>query len=119
MSSAFLKIRIGTRASNLALAQSLEVKKRLLEKNKIEESQIEIIPIKTSGDKIQDRSLVDIGGKGLFIKELEEALMANKVDIAIHSAKDVPPFLHEETIISAFTKRFDPQDCLISKKYNY
>ena len=80
--------------------------------------QIEIVPITTSGDKIQDRNLADIGGKGLFIKELEEALIQNKIDIAIHSAKDVPPFLHEATELSAFTERLDARDCFISNKYN-
>lgn len=118
MSSNPLKIRIGTRASKLAMVQSTEVKALLIAQNNIPESQIEIVPITTSGDKIQDRNLAEIGGKGLFIKELEEALIKNRIDIAIHSAKDVPPFLHEETKISAFTKRLNPQDCLISKKYN-
>lgn len=118
MSSTSSKIRIGTRASNLAMTQSLEVKNLLLTQNKFSEDQIEIVPITTSGDKIQDRNLADIGGKGLFIKELEEALIQNKIDIAIHSAKDVPPLLHKDTKIGAFTKRFDVRDCLISKKFN-
>lgn len=118
MSLTSLKIRIGTRASNLAMTQSLEVKNLLLAQNELDETQVEIVPITTSGDKIQDRSLADIGGKGLFIKELEEALIHNRIDIAIHSAKDVPPVLHEDTTIAAFTKRRDPRDCLISKKFN-
>lgn len=112
------KIRIGTRASNLAMAQSLEVKNLILKNTNITENQIEIIAITTSGDKIQDRNLADIGGKGLFIKELEEALLQNKIDIAVHSAKDVPPVISEETIIAAFTTRFDIRDCFISKKFN-
>lgn len=110
------KIRIGTRASKLALAQVAEV--HLLLDGFLEGKEIEIIPFTTSGDKIQDRNLADIGGKGLFIKELEEALIQNKIDIAIHSAKDVPPFLHQNTILAAFTKRLDARDCLISKKYD-
>ena len=118
MSSNPLKIRIGTRASKLAMVQSTEVKALLIAQNNIPEDQIEIVPITTSGDKIQDRNLAEIGGKGLFIKELEEALIQNRIDIAIHSAKDVPPFLHEKTKISAFTTRLNPQDCLISKKFN-
>ena len=118
MSVTSTKIRIGTRASKLAMVQSLEVKNLLIEQNQITQEQIEIVPITTSGDRIQDRNLADIGGKGLFIKEIEEALVQNKIDIAVHSAKDVPPFLHEETQISAFTKRFSAQDCLISKKFN-
>jgi hydroxymethylbilane synthase len=110
------KIRIGTRASKLALAQVEEVI-NLLSKH-VPISQIEIIKITTSGDRIQDRNLADIGGKGLFIKELEEALLQNKIDIAIHSAKDVPPVLHPETELAAYTKRFDSSDCFISKKFN-
>ena len=110
------KIRIGTRTSRLALAQVAEV--HLLIADFLENSQIEIVPITTSGDKIQDRNLSDIGGKGLFIKELEEALIQNKIDIAIHSAKDVPPFLHESTELTTFTPRLDARDCFISKKFN-
>lgn len=109
-------IRIGTRTSQLALAQSAEV--HLLLDPFLEGKKIEIVPLTTSGDRIQDRTLADIGGKGLFIKELEEALIQNKIDIAIHSAKDVPPILHDETTLAAFTKRLDARDCLISKKYN-
>lgn len=109
-------IRIGTRTSKLALAQVAEVHLMLAEHFK--NIKVEIFPIKTSGDKIQDRSLVDIGGKGLFIKELEEALLQNKIDVAIHSAKDVPPILDSQTLIGAFTSRLDPRDCLISSRYN-
>ncbi len=118
------KIRIGTRASKLALIQAAEVKNLLLQNNLLLKStgltqdQIEIIPITTSGDKIQDRNLADIGGKGLFIKELEEFLLTNKIDIAVHSAKDVPPAVHPETQIAAFTKRLDPRDYFISQKFS-
>lgn len=118
MSDVASKIRIGTRASKLARTQSLEVKRLLVAQTILSQDQIEIVPITTSGDKIQDRNLAEIGGKGLFIKELEEALIQNKIDIAIHSAKDVPPFLHEQTHIAAYTKRIDIRDCFISKKYN-
>lgn len=110
------KIRIGTRTSKLALAQVEEIK-FLLAKH-ISLQQIEIIQITTSGDKIQNRNLADIGGKGLFVKELEEALLQNKIDIAIHSAKDVPPILHQDTILAAFSKRLDARDCFISKKFD-
>ena len=116
MSSASNKIRIGTRASNLALAQVAEV--HLLLADHLQGREIEIVPITTSGDKIQDRNLADIGGKALFIKELEESLIQGKIDVAIHSAKDVPPTLHEDTYISAFTERLDAHDCLISKNFN-
>jgi hydroxymethylbilane synthase len=111
-----MKIRIGTRASKLALAQVEEVQTLL--SSHIPISQIEIVKITTSGDKIQDRNLADIGGKGLFIKELEEALIENKIDLAVHSTKDLPPVLHPDTEIAAFTKRFDARDCFISKKFS-
>ncbi len=110
------KIRIGSRASKLALIQVAEVKKLLAKHISLE--QIEIIPITTSGDKIQDRNLSEIGGKGLFVKELEEALISNKIDLAIHSAKDVPPFLHSQTELVAFTERLNESDCFISTKFN-
>lgn len=110
------KIRIGTRTSKLALAQVAEVSALL--SPHLQNYQIEIVPITTSGDKIQDRNLAEIGGKGLFIKELEEALIQNKIDIAVHSAKDVPPFLHDATDLAAFTQRFDARDCFISKKFD-
>ena len=109
------KIRIGTRTSKLALAQVEEVKSLL--SPYLQNLEIEIVRITTSGDQIQDRNLAEIGGKGLFIKELEEALIQNKIDIAVHSAKDVPPFLHEATQLAAFTQRFDARDCLISKNF--
>lgn len=116
MSPSFNKIRIGSRASKLALTQVEEVKTLLGQYISLQ--QIEVIPITTSGDRIQNRSLADIGGKGLFIKELEEALIGNRIDIAIHSAKDVPPLLHRDTVLAAFSKRFDARDCLISKNFN-
>ena len=114
--SLMMKIRIGTRTSKLALSQVAEV--HLLLADHFPDLQVEIIPITTSGDKIQDRNLADIGGKGLFIKELEESLLQDKIDVAIHSAKDVPPLLHEETEIIAFTPRLDARDAFISNKFN-
>ena len=110
------KIRIGTRTSKLALAQVAEV--HLLLADHLQNLQIEIVPITTSGDKIQDRNLAEIGGKGLFIKELEEALLQNKIDIAIHSAKDVPPTIDSNTILAAFTQRLDARDCFLSKNFD-
>ncbi len=109
-------IRIGTRTSKLALAQVAET--YLLLADHFPNLKIDVVSITTSGDKIQDRNLAEIGGKGLFIKELEEALIQNKIDIAIHSAKDVPPILHEATELSAFTQRFDARDCFISSKFS-
>ncbi len=113
--SSNLKLRIGSRTSKLALSQVAEV--HLLLAEHFPEIKVEIVPITTSGDKIQDRNLADIGGKGLFIKELEEALLQNKIDIAIHSAKDVPPQISNQTTIAAFTPRLDARDCLVSKNY--
>ncbi len=112
------KIRIGTRSSLLAITQTEEVKRDLIERCNLQEDQIEIIKFKTSGDKFKDVSLADIGGKGLFIKELEEALITNKIDLAVHSAKDVPPEVRQGTQIAAFTTRKDPNDYFISKKFN-
>jgi hydroxymethylbilane synthase len=110
-----MRIRIGTRTSKLALSQVAEV--HLLLADHFSDLKIEIVPITTSGDKIQDRNLAEIGGKGLFVKELEEALLQDKIDIAIHSAKDVPPVIHEKTTLAAFTPRMDARDCLVSKDF--
>lgn len=116
MSNLIKKIRLGTRASRLALAQVSEI--HLLIADFFPNIPIEIVPITTSGDKIQDRNLAEVGGKGLFIKELEEALINNKIDIAVHSAKDVPPIIHQDTEIGAFTTRIDSRDCFVSNKYS-
>ncbi len=110
------KIKIGSRASKLALIQSLEVKSLLLESNP--NLAIEIVAITTSGDKILGRSLAEIGGKGLFIKEIEEALIDGRVDLAVHSAKDMPPFCHQNLAIAAYITRNNPHDAFISKNYN-
>lgn len=109
------KIRIGTRTSKLALTQVDEVMELL--KDELGDREFDIVPINTTGDKNLHCNLAEIGGKGLFIKELERALVQDKIDLAVHSAKDVPPHLHEETMLAAFTKRMDARDCLISKHY--
>ena len=115
------KIYIGSRGSKLALKQSLLVKNLILtffpdyQENP---NLIEIIPIKTSGDKIRDRSLADIGGKGLFVKEIEQALFDNVIDIAVHSMKDLPAFSLKGLRIAAVTERENPFDAFISEKYN-
>lgn len=110
-----IKIRVGTRKSQLALAQVDEVKELLTAK--IPNIEFEISAVVTSGDKIQDRNLFDVGGKALFIKEIEEDLVKNKIDVAIHSAKDVPPFVKKHTQLISFTKRSDARDCLVSKEF--
>jgi len=109
------KIRIGTRGSRLALAQTEEVKQRIISLFPgFSSGDIEVIPITTTGDRIQDRPLSEIGGKSLFTKEIEEALLDKKIDIAVHSLKDMPPFLPSGLIIGAVLEREDPRDALIS-----
>lgn len=105
------KIIIGSRGSPLALAQSDEIASQLKKLC----TEIEIRIIKTKGDKITDVSLAKIGGKGLFVKELEEALLRKEIDVAVHSMKDVPTELPSGLIIGAITKRLDARDVLISK----
>jgi hydroxymethylbilane synthase len=103
-------IRIGTRGSRLALTQAAIVRDLLAR----EGHDSEIVMVKTSGDRIQDRPLADAGGKGLFTKELEEALYAHEADIAVHSMKDVPAYLPDGLMLGAFLPREDPRDVLVS-----
>jgi hydroxymethylbilane synthase len=107
---------IGTRGSPLALAQAHEVRARLSRANQIEEDRIAIRVIRTSGDAIQDRALLEAGGKGLFTKEIEEALLAGNIDLAVHSSKDVPTFLPDAAWLAAFLPREDARDVFISAK---
>ena len=107
------KIVIGSRGSQLALWQANWGKSELERLNS--NADIDIRIIATSGDKIQDVPLSKIGGKGLFVKEIEEALLANEIDLAVHSMKDVPIDLPTELGISVITKRENPLDALISK----
>lgn len=107
-------IRIGTRRSQLAMKQALWVKEKILLYSQ-SACGIEIVKITTKGDKIVDVPLAKVGGKGLFVKELEEALLANHIDIAVHSMKDVPALLPQGLTIAVVTKREDPRDVLISK----
>ncbi len=107
------EIKIGTRGSKLALCQANWVRDRLVTKNS--HLNVKIVKIKTTGDKIQDAPLAKIGGKGLFVKEIEEALIERKIDLAVHSIKDVPIDLPHGLHISVITKREDPRDVLISK----
>jgi hydroxymethylbilane synthase len=113
-STAFL--RIGTRGSPLALVQARAVRSRLAAAIGIEEDGIELMVIRTTGDIIQDRSLAEEGGKGLFTKEIEEALLAGRVDLAVHSAKDMPTVLPGGLILVACLEREDPRDVFISRK---
>lgn len=110
-----MKIRIGTRKSKLALIQTEIVIGKI--KEYFPEIACIIVPMVTTGDKITDRNLYDIGGKALFLKELEEQLLLNQIDIAVHSLKDVPGNLPSGLEIVAVLEREDPRDCFISHKY--
>jgi len=102
-------IRIGTRGSQLALWQANEVSNRLAELG----YRPETVVIKTTGDKRTDTSLASIGGKGLFIKELEEALTRREVDVAVHSLKDVPSIIPDCFVLAGFLERADPRDAWV------
>ncbi|MBI1909203.1 MAG: hydroxymethylbilane synthase [Deltaproteobacteria bacterium] len=115
-SVAFRPLIIGTRGSPLALWQAHFVQKGLQAKHL--GLKISIRAIKTSGDKLKKASLAKIGGKGLFIKEIEEALLAGKIDLAVHSMKDLPIDLPDELQIFGVLKREDPRDVFVSKKYD-
>ncbi|MBI3303470.1 MAG: hydroxymethylbilane synthase [Deltaproteobacteria bacterium] len=106
-------LRIGTRGSALALWQAGWVKMRL--ESLWPELRVELVPIKTSGDKIQDVSLAQVGGKGLFVKEIEEALLSGTIDLAVHSMKDLPGELPDGLTLSAVPEREDPRDVLITR----
>src|SRR5437667_10452828 len=99
-------LRIGTRGSQLARWQANEVARRLGRPS-------EVIPIRTTGDKRTDVTLASVGGKGVFIKELEEALTRGEVDIAVHSLKDVPSIVSPQFALAAFLERADPRDAWV------
>jgi len=107
------ELRIGTRGSQLALFQANWVKDQLIHAHP--HLKVSLIKIKTTGDKIQDAPLAKIGGKGLFVKEIEDALLQKRVDLAVHSIKDVPTQFPEGLHLSVITKREDPRDIFISK----
>lgn len=109
-------LRIGSRGSPLALAQAHEVQSRLAAACGIAAERIEIRTIRTTGDAIQDRPLATAGGKGLFTKEIEEALLAQSIDLAVHSSKDMPTVLPDGLLLDAFLPREDPRDAFISRK---
>jgi hydroxymethylbilane synthase len=109
-------LRLGTRGSPLALTQAGMVRDALARAHGLQPDRIELVTIRTSGDRIQDRPLADAGGKGLFTKEIEEALLAGAIDLAVHSSKDMPTVLPEGLVITAFLEREDPRDVFISRK---
>jgi len=109
-------LRIGTRGSPLALTQAGMVRSRLLAATALAAEAIALTVIRTTGDAIQDRPLAEVGGKGLFTKEIEEALLAGTIDLAVHSAKDLPTALPQGLTIAAVLPREDPRDVFISRK---
>jgi hydroxymethylbilane synthase len=109
-------VRIGTRGSPLALTQAREVQNRLAAACGLPMERIEIKTIRTTGDMIQDRPLTEAGGKGVFTKEIEEALLAGAIDLAVHSSKDLPAALPKGLVLSAFLPREDARDAFISRK---
>ncbi len=109
-------LRLGTRGSALALAQAHMVRAELAAAHGFDPHGVEIVAIRTTGDRIQDRPLSEAGGKGLFTKELEEALLDGRIDIAVHSSKDMPTVLPDGLTLSTFLPREDVRDVLISRK---
>ena len=106
-------LRIGTRGSKLALWQAEHIRERLERDRGVS---TEIVIIKTSGDKFDSAAVAAIGGKGIFIKEIEEALLSGSVDLAVHSMKDVPTETPRGLAFPAITEREDPRDCLVSHR---
>jgi len=109
-------LRLGSRGSPLALAQAAEVRDRLAAALGVAPERIDIQAIRTTGDRIQDRPLAEAGGKALFTKEIEEALLAGSIDLAVHSAKDLPTILPSGLTLAAFLPREDARDVLITRK---
>lgn len=108
--------RIGARGSPLSLAQTGRVRTAFAVQLGVEEGALEIIPIVTSGDTIQDRRLIEAGGKGLFTKELDEALLDGRIDMAVHSLKDLPTRLPDGITLACVPEREDPRDAFVSLK---
>jgi hydroxymethylbilane synthase len=108
-------LRIGTRGSKLALAQSEWVQAKIEAEHP--RARVELVKIKTKGDRVLHSPLSRIGGKGLFVKELEDALLGGEVDLAVHSLKDVPAELPKELELAVYPKREDPRDAFVSVKY--
>jgi len=108
-------LRIGSRGSPLALVQARAVQSRLAAAG-LDAARIEIKVIRTTGDAVRDRPLAEAGGKGLFTKEIEAALVAGEIDLAVHSAKDVPTALPPGLVLAGFLPREDPRDAFVSRK---
>ncbi|MGG7516969.1 hydroxymethylbilane synthase [Allorhizobium undicola] len=108
--------RIGTRGSPLALAQAHETRRRLMEAHGLPQEMFEIVVLSTTGDRITDRALADIGGKGLFTLELEQQLTTGELDFAVHSSKDMPTALPDGLHIAAYLPREDMRDAFIGRE---
>lgn len=108
-------LRIGTRGSRLALAQSGWVKAQVEARHR--DVEVTLVRIRTTGDRILDAPLSKVGGKGLFVKEIEEALLRKEVDLAVHSMKDVPAELPDGLEIAVVPEREDPRDAFVSERY--
>ena len=109
-------LRIGTRGSPLALAQAEEVKARLIAAFPEMADNIAIVVIKTTGDIVLDRALAEVGGKGLFTKEIDDAMLDGRIDLAVHSMKDVPTWLPDGIVLPCMLEREDTRDVFISEK---
>ncbi|HEX8375199.1 MAG TPA: hydroxymethylbilane synthase, partial [Geminicoccaceae bacterium] len=107
-------LRIATRESRLALWQARHVRDRLVERFGVE---VTLVPMTTRGDEILDRTLSKVGGKGLFVKELETALAERRADLAVHSLKDVPMDLPPGFVLAAVLEREDPRDAFVSNRW--
>ena len=110
------RLRIGTRGSPLALAQAHETRRRLAAAHSADPELYELVVIKTSGDMIQDRALSEAGGKGLFTKEIDAAMLRGEIDVAVHSSKDLPTVLPDGVGLPGYLPREDVRDALISAK---
>ncbi|MGR3492554.1 MAG: hydroxymethylbilane synthase [Shimia sp.] len=107
-------LKIGTRGSPLALAQAHETRARLMAAHALPEEAFEIVVIQTTGDAIQDRSLKDAGGKGLFTREIEDQLLAGDIDIAVHSMKDMPTLQPDGLVLDTYLPREDVRDAFVA-----
>jgi len=110
-------LKIGTRGSPLALWQAHETRRRLMAAFGLDEAAFEIVVIKVTGDQIQDKALREIGGKGLFTREIEEALLDGGIDIAVHSMKDMPVLQPEGLVLDCYLERADVRDAFVSPHY--
>ena len=110
-------LKIGTRGSLLALWQAHEARRCLMEAFALPEAAFEVVVIKVLGDEVQDKALRDIGGKGLFTREIEEALLDGTIDIAVHSMKDMPTLQPEGLVLDCYLKRADVRDAFVSPRH--